>query len=49
MVYVNTGLYNKIENARGLAKRSTFIEIMLDELFNSTGGVVNVRRDTNKL
>lgn len=38
MVYIDSCLYSKIEDARGLAKRSTFIEAMLDELFNSTGG-----------
>ncbi len=47
MVYVDPTLFDKIEDARGLAKRSTFIEVVLDELF--TGGIVDVRGDTNKI
>lgn len=38
MVYVYPDLFIKIEDARGLAKRSTYIEVALDDLFKSTGG-----------
>ena len=37
MVYVYSDLFIKIEVARGLTKRSTYIEVRLDCLINSNG------------